>query len=72
MKNLNQVRGLALREIAEINERMAETGGFAPDSVHTAYLLDICEYHETVLAMCDRLDASPVAVAIASRNFAED
>ena len=71
MKTLNQVRETALKQIAEINDRIGNHG-FGPDSRHTAMLIDSRQFYETVLAMCDRLDSSPVAVAVDSRNYSED
>ena len=62
MKNLNQIREYALQSMAAANNELREAP--AADSVRIARLLDARDYHETVLAMCDRLDTSPVAVAV--------
>lgn len=78
MKTLNQVRETALYQIGQINAVLSGGSSLVPPiDAHeqmraTALLLDMRDYHDTVLAMCDRLDTPPVAVAVSSRNHSDD
>lgn len=80
MKNLNQVREISIQRIAEINAEiwdLKDPSAPAPDARRMASLIDNREFHQTVLAMCDRLDTAGethgrMAVAVPPRNFTED